>query len=82
MQKHFELSIYILNFEPINKSITLNSQIMKKQKTKKVSISRRENLKLIRERIALRALMLAVDETRAQDQLIRMIQETNIQVNQ
>ena len=46
------------------------------------TISRRENLKLIRERIALRALMLAVDETRAQDQLIRMIQETNIQSNQ
>ncbi len=55
---------------------------MKKQKTKKVTISRRENLKLIRERIALRALMLAVDETRAQDQLIRIIQKTNIQVNQ
>lgn len=52
---------------------------MKKRKKKNSRLSRQENLKLIRERIALRMLMQSMDETKAQNDLIRTIQQTNIQ---
>jgi hypothetical protein len=50
-------------------------------KSKTISISKRECETLLRDQLAYRLLLDAINETRAEDNLIRVLRETNIKLS-
>jgi hypothetical protein len=54
---------------------------MKKRNVKTVTIPEREYKKLFREHLVLKMLTEAINETRVEDELARMLKHANIQSN-